>query len=201
MLATELGIDAVGLVFYPQSPRAVTFDQARQVIDGLAPKITVVGLFVNASPKAVEETLSSVSLHVLQFHGDENSLYCESFGKPYLKAIRVKPGFDLGRVMAQYPTANGFLLDSFNKSVYGGSGERFDWALIPAQLRASNKQAKVILAGGLQPDNVGSAIKQVQPFAVDVSSGVEASPGIKDAEKMKAFVKGVRAADSKSSRQ
>jgi len=189
------GADAIGLVFYERSPRHVTVQQAAQLAAALPPFITVVGLFVNASAEAVREVLALVSLDVLQFHGEEPPEFCAQFGKPYLKAIRVKAGVDLVQCAARYAGAQGLLLDAFIEGTHGGTGESFDWALIPHDL-----PLPVILSGGLHADNVAAAIKQVRPYAVDVSSGVEASKGIKDAAKVAAFINEVKQTDVQLSR-
>lgn len=189
LIAAEAGADAIGLVFYPPSPRAVTIRQARAIIAALPPFVTVVGLFVDASRCELGEILDAVPLDVLQFHGDERAADCEGFHRPYLKALRVKPGDDIAGQIEQYASASGILLDTFVPGVPGGTGEAFDWSLVPLGLGKP-----IILAGGLTPENVGSAIEQVRPYAVDVSGGVEASRGIKDAEKIRAFVRAVKGA-------
>jgi phosphoribosylanthranilate isomerase len=180
-------------VFYEKSPRHVSIEKAAQLASALPPFVTVVGLFVNASAKAVRETLDSVSLDVLQFHGDETPEFCEQFHKPYLKAIRVKPGVDLLQCAALFHSAQGLLLDAHVEGVPGGTGAVFDWTLIPANL-----PLPLILSGGLDVENVAAAIRQVRPYAVDVSSGVEAGrgintlKGIKDAAKIARFMHEVR---------
>ena len=189
------GADAIGLVFYERSPRHVTVQQAAQLAAALPPFITVVGLFVNASAEAVREVLAQVSLDVLQFHGEESPEFCAQWSKPYLKAIRVKAGVDLVQCAARYAGAQGLLLDAFIEGTHGGTGESFDWALIPHDL-----PLPVILSGGLHAGNVAAAIAQVRPYAVDVSSGVEASKGIKDAAKVAAFVNEVKRVDVQLSR-
>jgi len=189
------GADAIGLVFYERSPRHVTVQQAAPLAAALPPFITVVGLFVNPSAEYVREVLAQVSLDVLQFHGEESPEFCAQFGKPYLKAIRVKAGVDLVQCAARYAGAQGLLLDAFIEGTHGGTGESFDWALIPHDL-----PLPVILSGGLHAGNVAAAIKQVRPYAVDVSSGVEASKGIKDAAKVAAFINEVKQTDVQLSR-
>ncbi|MEI7844052.1 MAG: phosphoribosylanthranilate isomerase [Gallionellaceae bacterium] len=181
------GADAIGLVFYEKSPRHVSLQQAVDLLRAAPPFLTVVGLFVNPTVEYVREVLAQVSLDVLQFHGEETPEFCAQFGKPYLKAIRVKPGVDLVQCAALYSGAQGLLLDAFVEGTQGGTGESFDWALIP-----KNLPLPVILSGGLHPGNVAAAIKQVRPYAVDVSSGVEATKGIKDAAKVAAFIKEVK---------
>jgi phosphoribosylanthranilate isomerase len=189
------GADALGLVFYEKSPRHVSVQQAVQLVPAVPPFVTMVGLFVNPSVDYVREVLAKVPLDVLQFHGEEAPEFCRQFGKPYLKAIRVKPGVDLVECAARYFGAQGFLLDAYVEGTQGGTGESFDWALIPHDL-----PLPVILSGGLHAGNVAAAIKQVRPYAVDVSSGVEASKGIKDAAKIAAFIHEVKNVDLQLSR-
>lgn len=185
------GADAIGLVFYAKSPRHVSAEQAAQLVAALPPFVTTVGLFVDADAAFVREVLAAVPLDVLQFHGDETPEYCAQFGRPYLKAIRVRAGVDLLQCAAQFSTARALLLDAYVAGVPGGTGATFDWGLIPRQL-----PLPVILSGGLDAENVAEAIERVRPYAVDVSSGVEAAKGIKDAAKVAAFVKEVKRVDS-----
>ncbi len=188
--AIKFGADALGLVFYPPSPRAVTIEQAREIVAGLAPYVTVVGLFVNENRDSVDEVLSKVRIDLLQFHGDETPEECIGYGCPYTKAIRMRDGVDLIEEMNRYSQAEGLLLDTYRKGIPGGTGDSFNWELIPAEIADS-----IILAGGLGPDNVEQAIKQVHPYAVDVSGGVEQEKGIKDREKIAAFMRGVERAN------
>ncbi|MFZ9150878.1 MAG: phosphoribosylanthranilate isomerase [Burkholderiales bacterium] len=185
--AVRFGAHAIGLVFYAPSPRAVTPDQARAIVDALPPFVTAVGLFVNADAEAVRATLATVPLQLLQFHGDETPEYCAALGVPYLKAVRVRPGVDLLQYAQQFHGARGLLLDAYVQGVRGGTGATFDWTLIPNSL-----PLPVVLSGGLDADNVGAAVRAVRPWAVDVSSGVESAKGIKDAAKIEAFMNGVR---------
>jgi phosphoribosylanthranilate isomerase len=180
--AFDAGADALGLVFFPPSPRFVDLDQAVRLARLAPPFVSVAGLFVNAEPQQVRETLAAVPLHLLQFHGDEDEAYCRQFNRPYVKAARMKPGFDLLQYAAVFPSAQAILVDAF-VAAYGGGGQTFDWNLIP-----SGSAKPLILSGGLDADNVGEAVIRVRPAAVDVSSGVEASKGIKDAAKMRAFI-------------
>ncbi|WP_418643112.1 phosphoribosylanthranilate isomerase [Stutzerimonas kunmingensis] len=189
LTAAKAGADAIGLVFYAKSPRAVDVRQAREIVAALPPFVTTVGLFVNASRCEINEILDAVPLDMLQFHGDETPAQCEGFHRPWFKAIRVGNGEDIEAQVARYANASGILLDTFVAGVPGGTGERFDWSLIPAALAKP-----LILAGGLTAENVQQAIAQVRPYAVDVSGGVEASKGVKDASKVMAFVGRVRAA-------
>lgn len=184
--AVAAGADAIGLVFAETSPRCVTAEQARTLAAALPPFITVVGLFVDMPAARVRDILGQVPLNLLQFHGNEAPQDCQQFGRPYIRAIRMAPGVDLIVEARRYAQAAGLLLDAYDPQVAGGTGETFDWARAPRDL---NKP--VILAGGLTPENVGRAIQTVRPYAVDVSSGVEQSKGIKDAAKIAAFVRAV----------
>lgn len=182
--AISVGADAIGLVFYHKSPRAVTLTQAAEIARKAGPFVTVVGLFVDAEPEFVADVLKHVPIHVLQFHGDEPEDYCRQFQRPYLKALRMKEDLDVSAAMAKFPSAVGVLLDAYRPGVPGGTGETFDWQRVPA-----NNSVAVVLAGGLSPDNVAEAVESTQVYGVDVSGGVEASPGVKDTEKMLAFVR------------
>ncbi len=188
--AIRLGADAVGFVFYPPSPRYLSLAQAHELALRVPPFVTRVGLFVNADPQQVRDTLAEVPLDLLQFHGEEDAGYCAQFGLSYLKAARVRAGVDLLEFARTYATAQGILLDAWVEA-YGGVGQSFDWSLIP-----SNLPVPMILSGGLHIDNVGEAVMKIKPWAVDVSSGVESAKGIKDAEKIAAFVTAVRTADA-----
>ena len=189
--AARLGVDAVGLVFYDRSPRHVDVDQAREIALALPAFVTTVGLFVDAAPAEIEAVLARVPLGLLQFHGDESPADCERYGLPFIKAVRMAEGVDLQREAERFQAACGLLLDAWHPAVPGGTGERFDWARIPPDL-----PLPVILAGGLRPDNVAAAIRQVRPWAVDVSSGVESAKGIKDPARMAAFLREVNHGDS-----
>jgi phosphoribosylanthranilate isomerase len=188
--AVAAGADALGFVFYPPSPRYIDLDRAAALMARVPPFVTIVGLFVNGRPEAVEAALTRLPIQVLQFHGDESEADCRRYGRPYLKAARVRPGFDLLDYAAGFPGAAGLLLDAFVEG-YGGGGEVFDWSQIPQGIAQP-----LILSGGLNPANVGEAVARVRPWAVDVSSGVEAAKGIKDPAKIAAFVAGVRGADN-----
>ncbi|WP_367393437.1 phosphoribosylanthranilate isomerase [Pseudomonas sp. X4] len=189
LAAAEAGADAIGLVFYAKSPRAVDVRQARAIIAELPPFVTTVGLFVNASRCELNEILEVVPLDLLQFHGDETPQDCEGYHRPWIKALRVRPGDDLEAACQLYAGARGILLDTYVPGVPGGTGEAFDWSLVPARL-----SKPIILAGGLSADNVGQAIAQVRPYAVDVSGCVEQAKGIKDAAKIEAFMRAVKQA-------
>ncbi len=186
----RLGADAIGLVFYAPSPRHVEIEVAREIVAALPPFVMSVGLFVDADPDYVRSVLAQVPLDVLQFHGNESPAYCEQFSRPYLKAVRVKPGLNLLEYAASYPGARGLLVDAFVEGVPGGTGEGFDWSLLPADL-----PLPLILSGGLYPGNVKAAVEKVRPWAVDVSSGVESAKGIKDVAKIAAFVEEVNRAE------
>lgn len=189
LAAAEAGADAIGFVFYAKSPRAVDVRQARAIIAELPPFVTTVGLFVNASRCELNEILEVVALDLLQFHGDETPQDCEGYHRPWIKALRVRPSDDLEAACQLYAGARGILLDTYVAGVPGGTGEAFDWSLVPAHL-----SKPIILAGGLSADNVGQAIAQVRPYAVDVSGGVERAKGIKDAAKIEAFMQAVKQA-------
>ena len=190
LAAAHAGAHAIGLIFYAGSSRLVPQDVARRVVDALPAFVTPVALFVDAKSIDVERVIGEVRPQLLQFHGEETPKFCERFGLPYIKAVKVRQGVDLLQYARDFRTAKGLLLDAFVDGSHGGTGAVFDWALIPDQL-----PLPLILAGGLHPDNVADAIRQVRPWAVDVSSGVEAAKGIKDAAKMAAFIRGVRDAD------
>ena len=177
-------------MFYPLSPRYVQAERARDIAAAIPPFVSSVGLFVNADAAKVLEVLCTTRLDFLQFHGEESPEYCAQFGVPFLKAIRVKPGVDLLQYATSFSSAKALLLDAYVGGAYGGTGQGFDWRLIPANL-----PLPVILSGGLGPDNVAAAVRTVRPWAVDVSSGVEAAKGIKDAEKIERFMRGARNAD------
>ncbi len=186
------GADALGLVFYEASPRNVTIPQAVHLAHAVPPFVNIVGLFVNPTVAEVQTVLRHVPLDTLQFHGEETPEFCAQFNKPYLKAIRVKAGVDLLQCASDFSSAQGLLLDAHVEGIQGGTGATFDWTLIPKHM-----PIPVILSGGLDTQNVAAAIKQVQPYAVDVSSGVEISKGIKDAAKIAAFINEVKRADAK----
>ena len=186
--AINAGADALGLVFYDKSPRHVSALQAAAICAALPPFITRVGLFVDASADFVKSVLQTVPLDLLQFHGDETPAYCAQFGKPYLKAVRVQAATDLLKYAADFDAACGLLLDAYVPGVPGGTGESFDWKLIPA-----NFPKPVVLSGGLTPANVSDAVQQTRPWAVDVSSGVELSKGIKDPHQVAQFIANAKA--------
>lgn len=181
--AAGLGADAIGLVFYPPSPRHVSLEQARRIIDVLPPFVTVVGLFVNPDSDLVEQTLRSCPIDVLQFHGDETPAFCRTFLRPYLKAVRMQTAQDVVEAARQYPDARAILVDAFVEGSFGGTGQVCDWSQLPADLTLP-----LVLSGGLHSGNVAQALRLVRPAAVDVSSGVEQSKGIKSAAAMAAFI-------------
>lgn len=210
LAAARLGVDAIGLVFYPPSPRAVTLDRARAIGAALPPFVTLVALFVNPDSRLVEEVIGALPIGLLQFHGDETPADCERFQRPYVKAVRMREGVALADWMARFAGASGLLLDAYREGTWGGTGERFDWTRVPragnvspghrqsagstgeygrnAAARAPERTPPLILAGGLDPDNVREAVRIARPFAVDVSGGVESDKGIKDAGKMARFI-------------
>ena len=181
--ASLLGIDAIGLVFYDKSPRYVEIERALEIVQALPPFINRVGLFVNADSYFIDEVLCEVPLDTLQFHGDETPQECQQYGLPFMKALRVNEQTNIPKLAQDFHQANGLLLDAYNSTTYGGTGESFDWSLAKVEL-----DLPIILSGGLNPETVGKAIQQVSPYAVDVSSGVESSKGIKDIQKIQQFI-------------
>lgn len=186
LAAVAAGADALGFVFYPKSPRAVTVEQARQIVGQLPPFVSTVGLFVNEMPEIIEQTMAACRLDLIQLHGDERPQECLFPGRRVIKSLRIKDAKSLESA-AGYQVS-GLLLDAWSDQIYGGSGESFDWQL----LKNFTSNNPVILAGGLTPENVATAIDQVRPYAVDVSSGVELAPGIKDQKKVAEFIRQVR---------
>ncbi len=189
--AIRLGANAIGFVFWSKSSRYITPDSVREIVLALPPFVTTVGVYVDPTQEWVEETAVAGGLSLLQFHGDEAPEFCEQFSLPYIKAIRVREGVDLLQYTTRYRRARGLLLDTYTAGMPGGTGHVFDWKLIPQDL-----SLPLILSGGLNPGNVLQAIKQTRPWAVDVSSGVEAAKGIKDEKKISAFMQGVRKSES-----
>ncbi|MCW8964159.1 MAG: phosphoribosylanthranilate isomerase [Gammaproteobacteria bacterium] len=187
LMCASHGIDALGLVFYPPSPRYISVEAAREIISSLPPFITVVGLFMNAEAQEVENVINNCRIDRLQFHGSETAQYCQQFELPYFKALAMGDGQpDFTQLSDEYAQASAFLLDSHRRDESGGSGSVFDWAIVPADVTKP-----LILAGGLTPDNVQLGIRTVLPYAVDCSSGVEQKPGVKDPEKVRQFVENV----------
>ena len=189
-VAAGAGVDAIGLVFYEKSTRNVEIDQAKAIIAKLQPFVSVVGLFMDARGEFIREVVRQIPLDLLQFHGDECPADCGSYGRPYIKAVAMQDGINYAAYAASYPDAAGFLLDSHSAGQAGGTGKTFDWAQIPRAY-----EHPLILAGGLTPENVAEAIQQVHPYGIDLSSGVESSPGIKDAERIQALMNEVRKID------
>lgn len=183
--AVECGADAIGLIFVEKSPRYASFTDARVIAESLPPFVTVVGLFMDATAETVREALKVVPLNLLQFHGDETPEFCEQFDMPYIKALRMRENVNVIAFAQEYPNAAGILLDTYTQAG-GGSGQTFDWSLIPKDM-----PVPIILAGGLNPENVASAVETVKPYAVDVSSGVESEPAVKDHKKIEQFIKEV----------
>ena len=188
--AVALGVDALGAVFYPPSPRAIEVDRLQEVFAQVPEPVLRTALFVNPEPELVERVLVTGFIDRLQFHGDEEPSFCESFGVPYFKAFRVGGGTDVMSAMSDFGDAELIFLDAFDKKAPGGTGKTFDWRI--ARDAVLDSGMKIVLAGGLNPDNVRQAIEQVGPFGVDVSSGVESAPGVKDAGRLQEFVRGVR---------
>jgi phosphoribosylanthranilate isomerase len=191
LLAARLGADAIGLVFTARSKRQVTLGQARAIVTALPPFVATVALFMDDDAVLVRQVLDEVKPALLQFHGTESDAWCAQFGHPFLKAIAMGEGTAALARLHDYPRAAGLLLDGHAVGEPGGSGKVFDWSLLPTGLAQS-----LILAGGLHPDNVGDAVRSLRPWAVDVASGVESAPGIKDPYRLEAFIRAVRAADA-----
>ena len=187
--AVDAGADAIGLVFHPGSPRYLTLPQAEALAQALPPYVTPVGLFVNAEPATIAAAVAAIPALVLQFHGDETPAQCAAAGRPYLRAARMAPGFDLLDFARRFGEAQGLLLDA-DVEAFGGSGKVFDWWLVPRGV-----PHRLVLSGGLHAGNVGSGIREIRPWAVDVSSGVESARGVKDAAAIHAFCDAVREAD------
>jgi phosphoribosylanthranilate isomerase len=191
IVAAHLGADAIGLVFYAKSPRAVSIAQAAAISSGLPPFLTKVGLFVDADPGLVREAIDAAALDLLQFHGQEPARDCERYARPYIKALRIGAGVDIQALSAAYESASGLLLDTLVPGLPGGTGKAFDWSLIPDDL-----DKPIILAGGLTAANVAEAIRRVRPYAVDVSGGIESEPGIKNRDRMMEFIRNVNHVDN-----
>lgn len=191
LAAVHLGANAVGFVFWEQSARYISPARAREIVAVLPPFVTSVGVYVDAEAEWVDESVSVAGLNLLQFHGSESPGFCRQFSLPYIKAVRVRAGLDLLQYASLYAGAVGLLLDTYVESEPGGTGQTFDWNLIPRNL-----PLPLILSGGLHADNITSAIRQARPWAVDVSSGVEAAKGIKDSGKIAAFMRGVGISES-----
>lgn len=187
LAAADAGADAIGLVFYPPSPRHVEIAQAVEIATSLPPFVTTVALFVNADTETIAQVVEQVGIDLIQFHGNECPDYCASHHRPWIRALRMRAGINLEQEAARFNGARGLLLDAYRPGVPGGTGDTFDWARIPRGLAG-----RVVLAGGLNPDNVERAVREVRPFAVDVSGGVEAEPGIKDSNRIARFVAAVR---------
>ena len=185
--AALAGVDAVGLVFYDKSPRHVSIDVAREIVAMLPPFVNRVGLFVNANPSLIDEVLCEVALDTLQFHGDETVNECMQYDMPFIKSVGVSSETDLKKISNDFSKASALLLDSYSSNTYGGTGTPFDWTLACVEI-----ELPVILAGGLNPDNIAEAISQVKPYAVDASSGVESAKGVKDIDKIKSFISNIR---------
>lgn len=198
LAAARAGADAIGLVFYAPSPRAVAVEEAAEIVAALPPFVSSVGLFVNAEPALVDKVRARVPLDLLQFHGDETAAYCASFGQAWMKAIRVRPDTYIPALMEEFHAARALLLDAWHEQLYGGSGHSFDWRLLQQQGADGAAEADgagrlpIVLAGGLRPDNVAEAIRTARPWGVDVSSGVETAPGVKSEPLINAFMREVQ---------
>lgn len=190
LAAVEAGADALGFVFYPPSPRHIEVAEAARIVRRLPPFVTTVALFVNPATDTVDEVATAVGVDLLQFHGDESPDFCRAHGRPWLKALRMRPDIDLAGEAERYSAARGLLLDAYRPDMPGGTGETFDWLRVPRSLAA-----RIVVAGGLDPNNVGTAVRQLRPYAVDVSGGVEAEKGIKDPDKIREFIDEVRRAE------
>jgi phosphoribosylanthranilate isomerase len=189
--AAAQGADAVGLVFYRPSPRYVTLEAAKRIVAATPAFVATVAVFVNPSSEEVEAVIRECGVTLLQFHGDEHPEFCAGFSRPYIKVARIRPGLDLLKYLSPHTAARAWMLDAFHEDMWGGTGGAFDWGLVP---RSAAKP--IILSGGLTTDNVADAVRRVRPYAVDVSTGVEASKGIKDAAKIAAFIGAVRREDN-----
>ena len=188
--AVKQGADAIGLVFYPPSPRCVTVEQATEIVASLPAFVTAVGLFVNEQADEISHIISTTRINLLQFHGNECPDYCASFDFPFIKALRMSDDIDLFQQRSDYSRAQSLLLDTYRAGVPGGTGEAFDWDRIPGELAG-----EIILASGLEADNITRAIQTVKPYAVDVSGGVESTKGVKSPDKIRQFMQGVKIAD------
>ena len=197
VMAANAGADAIGLVFYTKSPRCVSTAVAADIVRAVGPFVTTVGLFVNETATLVQDTLRQTGIQLLQFHGDEDAAYCEQFERPFIKAIRMAPEINVAAAMAAHPKASGYLFDAWQADAYGGTGKAFDWARLSQEAAVSGSVSRsvpgsVILAGGLSSDNIAAAVAQTRPYAVDVSSGVESAPGIKDPDRVQRFIEQAR---------
>ncbi len=186
--AMQLGVDALGFNFYSQSSRYITTEIAASIVKAMPAFLSCCGVFVNHDAKAIEQVLQTVPLHVLQFHGDEPADFCRQFNKPYIKAIRVQGQQDIFTAEMDYPDAQALLLDTYVKDQYGGTGEQFNWQLVPA---VTERKLAYILAGGLRVNNIVTALQQVQPYAIDIAGGIEAAPGKKAPTLMKQIIEEV----------
>jgi phosphoribosylanthranilate isomerase len=183
LMVQQSGADALGLVIYQKSPRYVDIDQAATIRAAINDSVLAIALLVNPSEDLVNQVIAQVKPDYIQFHGDETPEFCQQFNYPFIRAVRMRDGLDIDAEVAAYNAEGGFLFDAWSDDLYGGTGHSFDWSRLP-----TTTDYKLILAGGLTPDNVAEAIAKTEPYMVDVSGGVEASPGIKDPIKVKAFV-------------
>lgn len=183
LIAAQLGVDAIGLVFYAGSKRYVSIEQAQRIVQALPPFVSVVALFVNETVEGIQRVLQAIPIDILQFHGDETAAFCRQFARPYLKAVRVQNAADVMQAHQQFPDARALLFDAYVEGEYGGTGHCFDWQMLP-----DNLTGQWILSGGLNPANIAEALRITGATIVDVSSGVESGAGIKSPEKMAAFL-------------
>ena len=191
LAAVGHGADAIGFIFYAPSPRCISSDLAREITRTLPPFVATVGVFVNPHRDEVEGVIHACGVSLLQFHGDEPPEFCSSFSRPYIKALRIRPGLDLLKYLSPYVDARAWMLDAYHDDFYGGTGEAFDWGIVP-----KSPARPIVLSGGLNAGNVETAVRSVRPYAVDVSTGVEMSKGIKDSTKIAAFIGAVKNADA-----
>nr|WP_036187285.1 phosphoribosylanthranilate isomerase [Marinobacterium lacunae] len=192
LCAIEAGANALGFVFYDRSPRSISVEDAARIVSELPPFVTTTALFVDPEPALVERVITQVQVDLLQFHGNEPPDFCAGFARPWIKALRMKPDLDVIKQAEGYKAGRGILLDAYRPGVPGGTGDTFDWERIPLELAP-----RIILAGGLNQDNVADAVRRVRPFAVDVSGGVEDRPGVKSGNKIAAFIDQVKCADQR----
>lgn len=193
IFAASLGVDAIGMIFVPESPRCISLQTAKNIAAKLPAWVTIVGVFANTNVDEIKQILAELPLDLLQFHGAESAEFCQQFQRPYIKAIRMQVNSNLQEYYQTYSQAKGFLLDTYDNSILGGTGKSFNWNLIP-----KNFSKQIILAGGLNAENVAAAIKQIKPYGVDVSGGIEISPGKKDYTKMTAFIREVYDVDQEN---
>lgn len=187
-LASALGADAIGMIFYDKSPRNVSLEVAKEIVASVNPMCSLVAVVVNPSEQYMQDLLSAVPVHIIQFHGDESAEFCARFNKPFFKAIRMQEGLILAQKCAEYTAASALLLDTYDKSSFGGTGKVFDWSVLTDSTKNKVGQPDIILAGGLSADNIEQAIQQTRIYNLDINSGIESAPGVKDHDKMRAIM-------------